>query len=67
MLFFRVWGGGGGAGVFFIFPSHESKVSNIDKNPMISLILSMEATSYKGKQLSLYITEAIQGKQLNHR
>ena len=34
---------------------------------MISLILSVDVTSYKGKQLSLYFSEAVQGKQLNHQ
>ena len=34
---------------------------------MILLILSVDVTRYKGKQLSLYVTEAIQGKQLNHQ
>ena len=34
---------------------------------MISLILSATVTPYKGTQLSLYFTEAIQGKQHDHQ
>ena len=34
---------------------------------MISLILSVDVTPSKGKQLSLYVTDSIQGKQLNHQ
>ena len=45
----------------------KARVSNIDKNSMRSLILSVDITRYKGKQLSLYVTEDIQGKQLNHQ
>ena len=36
------------------------------KNSMISLILSVDVIRYKEKQLSLYITETIQWKQLNN-
>ena len=34
---------------------------------MTSLILSVDVTRYKRKQLSLYVTEAIQGKLLNRQ
>ena len=34
---------------------------------MISLFLSEDVTCYKVKQLSLYVTEAIKEKQLNHQ
>ena len=34
---------------------------------MISSILSVEVTSNNGQQLSLYVTEDIQGKQLNRQ
>ena len=49
--------------------NHRKKAEKglFDKSSMISLFLAVDVTHYKGKQLSLYVTEAIQGKQLNHQ
>ena len=49
-----------------LFFWHESGVSNLFIK-FNDVTLNQLLTRYKEKQLSLYVTEAIQGKQLNHQ
>ena len=56
--------------MFFIHFSLTWKqgIKFIDKTSMISLIMDASAAyTLQGKRLRLYVTEAVQGKQLNHQ
>ena len=44
----------------------EQGIKFIDKNSM-NQRMDQFVTRYKGEQLRLYVTEAIQGKQLNYQ